>query len=160
MSKIFRLLLVSAFMLSITIGCQQKVDIEAEKTAINAVLDSYITSIENEDMALYGKIIEHDPDMVNFGTDAAERIVGWDALEKLINAQNNAWSGTKITVSNVTIKLSPEGRFAWATSLWDLKVTIAGQPIEVHQIRCTWILVKRQTGWVIVHFHKSVGMAG
>jgi hypothetical protein len=25
-------------------------------------------------------------------------------------------------------------------------------------VRCTWILEKREAGWVIVHFHKSVGM--
>ncbi len=156
MSKITILLSVLAFMLTMIVGCQQKVDIEAEKTAIGAVLDNYVTSIENEDMGLYAKIIAHDPNMVNFGTEARERIVGWDALEKLIEAQNASLTGTKITVSDVTIKLAPDARFAWATSLWNVKATLAGQGFEL-PVRCTWILEKQKTGWVIVHFHKSVG---
>lgn len=154
------LLLASAIVLSVTAGCQQAVNVEAEKAAIRAVLDGYITSIENEDMALYARIIAHDPNMVNFGTDAVERIVGWDALEKLINAQNAAWSGTNIEARDVTINLLAGGRSAWATSLWHLNTTVAGQPIEVNQVRCTWVLEKRQAGWVIVHFHKSIGMTG
>ena len=159
MSKITILLSVLAFMLTMIVGCQQKVDIEAEKTAIGAVLDNYVTSIENEDMGLYAKIIAHDPDMVNFGTLATERIVGWDALEKLIEDQNDALSGTKITVSDVTIDLAPGGRFAWATSMWIFKATMGGQWFEL-PVRCTWILEKQNTGWVIVHFHKSVGTTG
>jgi ketosteroid isomerase-like protein len=147
------------FMLSITIGCQQKTDIQAEKTAIKTVLDNYITSIENEDMVLYAKIIAHDTDMVNFGTGARDHIIGWNALSEAIKAQNAALSGTKITQSNVKINISPDGRFAWATSLWVFKATMAGQSIEL-PVRCTWILEKDLTDWVIVHFHKSVGMSG
>ncbi|MGB8657112.1 MAG: nuclear transport factor 2 family protein [Candidatus Zixiibacteriota bacterium] len=156
MNKISIPLAVLASMLALTLSCQQKVDIEAEKAAIRVVLDNYVTSIENEDMGLYAKVMAHDPDMVNFGTEASERIVGWNALEKLIEAQNASLTGTKITVSDVTIKLAPGTRFAWATSLWNVKATLAGQWFEL-PVRCTWILEKQRTGWVIVHFHKSVG---
>jgi len=134
-------------------------NVETEKSAIKSVLDRYITSIENADIELYTKILAHDPDMVNFGTDARERIVGWDALREAIQAQNAALSGTKITQSDVTINIAPDGRFAWATSLWDFRATMEGQAIEL-PARCTWILEKRDAGWTIVHFHKSVGMAG
>jgi len=158
MCKTYRILQATAFILPLIIGCQQKADINTEITSIKTVLNNYITSIENEDMALYSKIIVHDPEMVNFGTDAVERIVGWDALEKLINAQNASWSDTKITAKDITIQFSQDRRSAWATTMWDLKVTIAGQPIEMKGIRCTWVLEKFSTGWLIVHFHKSVGM--
>ncbi len=134
-------------------------NVETEKSAIKSVLDGYITSIENGDIELYGKILAHDPDMVNFGTDATERIVGWDALREAILAQNAALSGTKITQSDVTINIAPDGRFAWATSMWDFRATMEGQSIEL-PARCTWILEKRDAGWTIVHFHKSVGVAG
>jgi ketosteroid isomerase-like protein len=160
MNRAFGLLMVPAIMLSGIIGCQGTADVDAGKAAISAVLDSYITSIENEDMGLYARIIAHDPAMVNFGTDAVERIVGWDALEKLIREQNAVWSGTTIQASDVTINLLPGGRSAWATSLWHLNTTVAGQVVEVDQVRCTWVLEKRQADWVIVHFHKSIGMTG
>jgi uncharacterized protein (TIGR02246 family) len=144
--------------LTLVMGCQRAVDIAAEKSAINAVLDNYIRSIENEDIELYGKIFVHDPDMVNFGTGAKERIVGWDALRTAIEAQNAALSETKITQSDVTINLSPEGQFAWATCLWDFKSTMEAQVMQL-PVRCSWVLEKRGNDWKIVHFHKSVGAA-
>ena len=62
------------------------------------------------------------------------------------------------TVSDITVNVSSGGRFAWATSLWDFKATMGGQAIAL-PVRCTWILEKREIGWVVVHFHKSVGTA-
>lgn len=134
------------------------VNVEAEKAAIKSVLDNYVTSIEKADIGLYAKTVAHDPGMVNFGTAASERIVGWDALREAIEAQNAALSGTKIAVSDITVNASSEGRFAWATSLWDFKATMGGQAIAL-PVRCTWVLEKRETAWVIVHFHKSAGTA-
>ena len=149
---------VSAFLFVVAAGCRDAGRIEADKTAIKTALDSYIKSIENEDIQLYGDIFVHDPDMVNFGTAASQRIVGWDALKKAIEDQNAALAGTKITQTDVTVNVSPEGRFAWATSLWNFKTTMQAQTIAL-PVRCTWILEKRNNKWAIVHFHKSVGMA-
>jgi len=144
--------------LTLVLGCQKVVDIEAEKSAVKVVLDNYIISIENEDIELYGKIFVQDPDMVNFGTGANERIVGWETLKKVIEDQNAALSETKITQSDVTINASADGQFAWATSLWKFKATMEGQAMEL-PVRCSWILEKRSNDWKIVHFHKSVGAA-
>ena len=135
------------------------VNIEMEKVAVKSTLDNYITSVEKADIALYAQTVAHDADMVNFGTRAGDRIVGWQALKEVIEAQNAALSGTKIVASDVRVQLSPEGQFAWATSLWDFKAAVGEQAIEM-PVRCSWILEKRETGWMIVHFHKSVGMAG
>ncbi|MCJ7496515.1 MAG: nuclear transport factor 2 family protein, partial [candidate division Zixibacteria bacterium] len=60
--------------------------------------------------------------------------------------------------SDVTIDLSPEGQFAWATSLWNFRATMDSQTIDL-PVRCTWILEKRNKDWEIVHFHKSIGAA-
>jgi hypothetical protein len=40
-----------------------------------------------------------------------------------------------------------------------LDATMGNQAIEL-PVRCSWILEKRGTNWLIVHFHKSVGMTG
>jgi len=151
-------IIIAVTILAILMGCQKAVDIEAEKSAIKSVLTDYIVSIENEDIGLYGKIFVHDPDMVNFGTGANERIVGWDVLKKVIEAQNDAISETKITQSNITIDLSNEGQFAWATSLWDFKSKMGDQVMQL-PVRCSWILEKIGNEWKIIHFHKSVGAA-
>jgi uncharacterized protein (TIGR02246 family) len=138
-------------------GCQSKVNQEAEQQKIKAVLDSYITSIETEDIDLYAKVLAHDADMVNFGTSEPP-IVGWDSLKKVIEDQNAALSQTKITASDLMIHIAGNGNFAWATDLWEFKTTMGGQAIEI-PIRCSWILEKRDSQWVVVHFHKSVRAA-
>lgn len=152
MHRSFILLLISGVLL-IT-SCQPKVNLEAEKEQVKAVLDSYITSIETENMELYSKVMTHDQDMVNYGTSGAP-IIGWDALKKVIEDQNSALSQTKITVSDLAIHVSDNGKFAWATCLWNFKAMIGDKLLEL-PVRCTWILEKGGNGWVIVHFHKSV----
>jgi len=152
MRKTAILVMVIAFML--TMNCQQKVNIESEKTAIKAVLDNYVASIENEDMELYARNMAHDSDMVNFGT-SEDPIIGWDVLERIIEDQNAALSQTKIDVTNMAIHVSETGKFAWATCLWDFKSMMGENPIEL-PVRCSWILEKRGNNWVIVHFHKSI----
>jgi uncharacterized protein (TIGR02246 family) len=146
--------LIFALVFIFTMNCQQKVNIESEKTAIKAVLDNYVASIENEDMELYARNMAHDSNMVNFG-GFGNPIIGWDALKKVIEDQNAALSQTKINVTNMAIHISETGRFAWATCLWDLKAVMGENPIEL-PVRCSWVLEKRGNDWVIVHFHKSM----
>ena len=50
-------------------------------------------------------------------------------------------------------------RFAWATNRWNFIARLGDQVIEL-PLRCTCVLEKREAGWVIARFHKSVGMAG
>lgn len=136
---------------------KETVNPEAEKAAIRSALNDYVKAVESEDIGSYGKVVRHDPKMVNFGSDASERIVGWEALKKAIEAQFVALSETRIAVSDITVNVAPGRRFAWATSLWDFKANMGGQAMAL-PVRCTWILEKRRSNWVIVHFHKSVGM--
>jgi len=133
-----------------------KPKLQSERSAIKSVLGRYVKAVENENMELYGRVVDHDSGMVNFGTDASERIVGWDALKKAMESQFATLKGARISVSNITISIAPGGRVAWATSLWDFRAKMGDQTIAL-PVRCTWVLEKRETHWVIVHFHKSVG---
>ena len=140
-------------------SCQKTapaVDIEAEKAQIQSVLSNYVASIENEDMDLYAKCVAHDADMVNFGS-MGDPIMGWEALQQVIQGQNAALSETKISVAGVKIHVSEEGKLAWGTCLWDFGTRMGESPVSF-PIRCTWILEKREGIWIIVHFHKSIAM--
>jgi ketosteroid isomerase-like protein len=149
-----RLALVGiALALIVAAGCQRRVDIAAETTAVAAVLGDYIASVEREDIDLYGKVMAHDAGMVNYATGGAP-IVGWATLEKIIEDQNATLSQTKITASDVSVKISPSGDRAWATSLWDFRAVAGGKSLAL-PVRCTWILEKRGGHWLVVHFHKS-----
>jgi uncharacterized protein (TIGR02246 family) len=150
--KVYVFIMVLALMLASC--CEQKADIEAEKTQVKAVLDSYVASVEAEDMNLYAQNVAHDPAMVNFG-GFGDPIVGWDALKKVMEDQNASLSETKITSSDLAIHVSETGKLAWATCLWRLQAMMGENPIDL-PVRCTWVLERRDNRWVIVHFHKSM----
>jgi len=152
--KYFIMLFVAT--LALIVGCkmQPQVDFEAEITAIKALLDEYVKSVETEDMELYAKLISHDTTMVNFGA-FGRPIKGWDGLLKVMEGQNELLSDTKITVSGLEIAVSDDGKMAWARCLWTMKAKMAENPVEL-PIRCTWAFEKGDSGWVIVHFHKSL----
>jgi len=138
-------------------SCQKTapaVDIEAEKAQIQSVLSNYVASIEKEDMDLYAKCVAHDADMVNFGS-MGDPIIGWEALQQVIQGQNAQLSETKISVAGTKVHVSEDGKLAWATCLWDFGARMGESPVSL-PVRCTWILEKREGTWVIVHFHKSV----
>ena len=128
----------------------------AAKRSIRSVLDNYVRAVETGDLGLYGRVVDHNASMVNFGTDASERIVGWNALKKAMQSQFSMLKGTRIAVSDATVTVAPEGRSAWATSMWAFKATMGTQALEL-PVRCSWVLEKRDGRWLIVHFHKSVG---
>jgi len=132
--------------------------LETETAAIRSVLSEYVMAVERGDIERYARVVDHDPSMVNFGTDVSERIVGWDALKKSMETQFAALKNTRIEVSEVTVTAAPGGEFAWATSMWTFGATMAGQPLT-QPVRCSWVLARRGPRWVIVHFHKSVGTA-
>lgn len=154
MYRRFILLVVILGLVTVGYQAQAKVNLEAEQAAVKTVLDDYVKSIVQEDMALYGRILSHDTTVVHFGT-SGDPIQGWKALEPLIEAQNAALSNTAIDVTDTRIRFSPSGDFAWATSLWRFRATAGDTALDL-PVRCTWILEKQKDDWVIVHFHKSV----
>ena len=135
------------------------IDVVAERDAAKAALEDWITAVEGKDMVLLPNTVAHDADLVWIGAGANDWLVGWEVLEHAMQAQNAALDDIRITVSEETIHVSPDERFAWATNRWDFSGIMGGQPLAF-PLRCTWILEKRETGWVIVHFHKSAGMSG
>ena len=150
-------MLLFSLVIIININCQKKVDISVEKAAIKAVLDNCRTGMENEDITLIGNIFAHDTDNVFWGTGVGEKMVGWKAFETAVKEQYEALSETKITQSDLAIKVSKDGQFAYATSQYDVKAIMGEQEIELLGVRETCILEKRDAEWVIVHIHDSIG---
>ncbi len=161
-----KILAVTAFLVFlIAIACQPQgeseqaaaVDPAAEEQAVSEALDDFMNAVEMEDMNYFGDVVVHDPDKVFIGGSADGYVVGWDALVALMEAHNEVFSDTKITQSDLKLHLLPDGKTAWATSLWDMAATF-GEEQKQLPVRCTWVLEKRDGEWKIVHFHLSVGM--
>jgi ketosteroid isomerase-like protein len=117
----------------------------------------YIEAVEAEDLAKYAEVVAHDDDLAWYGSMPGQ-IVGWRELEPLIREMFEGLSDFSIAQTDLRVHLSPDQQVAWATCLWDFRATSGDQQV-VEPTRCTWVLERRQGTWVIVHFHKSIGVA-
>ena len=136
------------------------VDIKAEKTKVKEVVDQFEQFWETQDMELLSRIMAHDADMVNYGSDAAEHFVGWEALKESLERMLPSLENIKITVRNLVIKVHPSGNVAWFSQVWDWDLVIEGQPVHSAGQRLSGVLEKRNENWVFVQFHNSVPVSG
>lgn len=136
------------------------VDLEAAKVAVNSVLDQWIQAFETENIGLFSRVMAHDPDMVIFGTDAAERFVGYESMENSMKKMFESTEETKVISRERVIKVHKSGDVAWYSELWDQKGKAQGQPYAVEGMRLTGVLERRNGSWVIVQVHASVPVSG
>jgi uncharacterized protein (TIGR02246 family) len=148
-------LFVGAALLA-TSACAPPVDLEAEKAKVKSVVDQFKQFWETEDMELLSRIMAHDADMINSGTDAAEYFVGWEGLKEAVEKMLPSLENTKITVKDQVIKVHPSGNVAWFSQIWDWALAVGGQPVQLAGCRFTGVLEKRNGNWVFVQFHNSV----
>ena len=158
MKTLFAFFFGAAFL--VMSGCTQNVDIEAEKAKVKSVVDQFEQVWETEDMALFSRIMAHDADMVNYGTDAAEHFVGWEVLKEAVEKMFPSLENTKITVKDQVIKVHPSGNVAWFSEVWDWDLVVEGKPVRSEGCRFTGVLEKRNGNWVFVQFHNSVPVSG
>jgi uncharacterized protein (TIGR02246 family) len=158
MKRLFLILIAMACLA--TYSCAPGVDIEAEKAQVQSVLDQWYQMVETENLELFSRIMAHDPDMVTFGTDAAERWVGWEALNESVQKQFESFENVKISVTKQVIKISESGTVAWVSWVMDCDLLAQGEPVSMKGARITGVLEKRQGSWVIVQCHTSIPVAG
>ena len=130
--------------------------IDVESAAVADMLNRYIEAVEERDLVKYAKVVAHDDDLAWYGSMPGQ-IVGWLAVEQVMRGMFEAGSDIKITQTDLRIHFSPDRQLAWATCLWDWREKMGGELAEV-PVRCTWVLERRDADWVIVHWHKSVGV--
>ena len=148
---LFLTLLLSAIAL---VSCSTRTDMQKSKQEIVDVLDQYVQNVVQEDMEGYAKGVSHNSEMMNFGAFGTP-IVGWDALQKVMEGQNAGLDSISIDQSHIQVHLLPGGMNAWATSLWRFRAK-AGQNSLDLPVRCTWILERQGGSWLVVHFHKAI----
>ncbi len=136
------------------------VDLEAAKVAVNSVLDQWIQVVDNENLELFSKLMAHDPDMVSFGTDAAERWVGYQSLESSMEKQFESTEESKAISRERVITVHKSGEVAWWSELYDMTGKAQGEAFALEGMRLTGVLEKRNGNWVIVQFHGSVPVSG
>jgi ketosteroid isomerase-like protein len=169
MKKLF-MVLPLVFLLCFAFSCQKAeevaekaepvVDIEAEKVNVKSVIDMIRTSFETEDMEMLSKCFSHDPNMVNFGTDAAERWVGWTTFAEAQKQFFEAQEESVMTIRDVDIKVHKSGEVAWFSYLVDWEGKAMGEPFDFEGARMTGVMEKQNGNWVVVQLHGSIPVSG
>jgi uncharacterized protein (TIGR02246 family) len=142
-------------------SCAPKPDFLAEKARVRAVVDSLVTCNETNNPELFAKLFSHSPDNVFFGTDSAERWVGYVPL---MEAQKRSYAsidkGSQITAREVVVGIDKSGDAAWVSCLMDWKGKSQGQAFAFEGLRLTIVLENQNGKWEIVHVHGSVPVSG
>lgn len=136
------------------------VDIEDEKAKVKSVVDQFKQFWETKDMRLLSRIMAHDDDMVNFGSDKPEYFVGWEAFEQAAEEMIQVLDDVRIAVKDQVIKVHPTGNVAWFSQVWDWDLKVEGKSVHSEGQRVTGVLEKRNGQWVFVQFHNSVPVSG
>lgn len=130
------------------------------RTEVTEVIDRFGRMWEDEDMNTFDQIVARDEDLLIIGTDAAERIVGYEAYRDSRTRQFAAFENVEFEVLNRDVKVSSSGRAAWFAEEFNLLLLSKGEPISLEGLRVTGGLEKRGADWVIVQLHYSVPVAG
>ena len=155
-------LLLASFVLIAMAACQPggescpEVDIEKELSDIRSVLEQYELARENEDFATVEQIWAPDNDIILFGTEGDEQMVGIDEIRKAMSRQFNELENTLINISEQKIKLGKDGHIAWFSEVLDYNFIYEGENMVFEGIRFTGVMEKRDGHWKLVQGHLSV----
>lgn len=152
----------SVFVLSIVLmvsSCNEqrsKSDCEDDKDAIENLLENYILANENQDCDLIESIWADDDDIILYGTDSDERLMGWTNIKEAINEQFGLITDTYISASNQFIKPNCTGNTAWFAETLNYNYMYKGVAHSYEGMRFTGVVEKINGEWVLVQAHLSL----
>ena len=150
------LLIAVIFLFTACDNMPQKVDLAAETIAIEEVLESYILANENQDFTLIEKIWAPNSDIILYGTDSHERLMGWTNIRSAIKSQFNLIEETYISASDQYIKISESGKTAWFAETLNYNFVYNGEARSYEGLRFTGVLIKMDDHWRFVQAHLSL----
>lgn len=133
-----------------------EVDFDKEISDIRMVLDQYELAREGEDFATIEMTWAGDEDIVLFGTEGDEQLVGFVEIKKAMNRQFDEIENTLINISDQKIKINKSGNTAWFSEVLDYNFIFQGEGMTFEGIRFTGVLEKRDGKWKMVQGHLSV----
>ena len=158
MNKLFILIFVGLIALhSCNIDNQSKnvdLDLEIEKVAL--VLEKYVIANEKQDMGLIKEIWAPETDIMIFGTNSDEQLIGWEQIRDAVQRQFNLFEDTYISVHDQVIQINECGNTAWFSEIVNYNFIYQGEAKQFEGVRFTGILEKFNGDWFIVQSHMSI----
>ena len=133
-----------------------EVDLEKEVSDIRMVLEQYELAREGEDFATVEQIWAPDADIILFGTEGDEQLVGIEAIKKAMSKQFDEVENTLINISDQQIRINERGNTAWFSEVLDYNFIYLGEDMAFEGIRFTGVMEKRDGKWKLVQGHLSV----
>ncbi len=147
----------------IFVGCQQVkknkqevVDLKKEKEMVTLVLEKYVLANEKQDIDLVHEIWASSPDIVVIGTNSDEKLIGWDAIQKVMQRQFDSFEDTYISVHDQVIEINETGNTAWFSEILNYNYIYQGEAKQYEGLRFTGVLEKNNNDWFIVQSHMSI----
>lgn len=122
-----------------------------DEQQIDYLISEVLGAWQIGDSARMHKDYADDVSVVNGGW--APPVLGWANYETLYKQQRAAMQQVRMDRSNTYIKVN--GTTAWACFQWDFAALINGMPSAARG-QTTYVLVKRDSRWLIAHDHTSV----
>ena len=155
------LLLLSAFIVFISCTNQNKnpsavVDLDQEKEKVALVLEKYVIANEKQDIEMVHDIWAPEPDIVVFGTNSDEKLIGWEAIKTALQRQFDSFQETYISIHDQIIKVDESGTVAWFSEIVNYNYIYQGENMQFEGLRFTGVLKKFGDDWLIVQSHMSI----
>ncbi len=128
-------------------------DVEA---AILEVVERFRTGWEKLDAGQILSTIAQRDDMVMYGTDLAERWIGYDALVEPTEAMVRAFRNPVYRWGESEPRVWARGDVGWACGDLSTRFEVGGELLSV-TMRATFVVVREGDEWKIAHAHFSIG---
>lgn len=144
------------------VGCQQGknnkeiVNLEKEKDAVALVLEKYVLANEKQDIDLVHEVWASTADIVVIGTNSDEKLIGWDAIQNVLQRQFDSFEDTYISVHEQVIEVNSTGNTAWFSEFLNYNYIYQGEAKQYEGLRFTGVLEKTGDDWFIVQSHMSI----
>lgn len=133
-----------------------EVDIELEIEKVALVLEKYVIANERQDIELVRDVWAAEPDIVVFGTNSDEQLIGWNSIKSTMERQFSSFEDTYISIHDQIINVDELGTTAWFSEIVNYNYIYQGETIQFEGLRFTGVLQKFGEEWLIVQSHMSI----
>jgi hypothetical protein len=158
MKSLIFIILVGIFASGCNKVSQEKINFDPvkEKEKVALVLEKYVIANEDQNLNLIKEVWATNPDIVVFGTNSDETIIGWEAIKAALKRQFESIEETYISVRDQRISINETGNTAWFSEFVNYNYIYQGKPVKYEGLRFTGVLEKIKGDWLIVQSHMSI----
>jgi hypothetical protein len=113
-----------------------------EKERVALVIEKYVIANEDQNLNLVKEVWASKPDIVVFGTNSNETIIGWEAIRDALKKQFKNIENTYISVRDQRIGINETGNTAWFSEFVNYNYIYYDKPVKYEGLRFTGVLEK------------------